>query len=951
MPRHSAQQPTAGQGPADLTARPPHQTADLFPCSEGHYRLLFDKNPLPAWVFDLDSLAFLAANDTAVRHYGYSRQELLGLTVKDIHPSETIPELLAHLATAPAEGEDRSGDWRHRTRDGAILSVELAWQDVAFAGQRARLLLAQDVTGRKQAEGELHESDRRLRQLAENVRAVFWMTDARATRLLYVSPTYEEVWGRPCEGLYERPETWQQAIHPDDREGAASTFERFVRDGRAYEQEYRVVRPDGSARWVRDRGFPVRDVAGQVYRVAGIAEDVTRQKQKDEELRRHARQQEVLAVLGRSALADEGPQARLDGAARLIAQALKVEIVAIWELLSDDALRVCAGVRWNAGEAGAEAQASYTLRVNEPVVVDDLETEERFDGASVRRALGAVSGLSVPVGGRGRPFGVLAIHSARRREFLPEEVHFLQAVANVLAEAVARKEAEEALRGSKQFTQAVLDSLAAHVAVLDQHGTILTVNEGWKKFARDNGCADLVGCGAGANYLEACRNAGEEGAVAVLHGLGAVLRGERSLFTHEYPCHSPAQRRWFLMRATPCTSRRGCAVVAHVDITERKVAEEALREADRRKDEFLAVLAHELRNPLAPIRNAVQVLKEPRASGAVLAGAREILERQVGHLSRLVDDLVDVSRLTRGRVELHKEMVEVAGLLARAVEAVRPLLDERRHELTVAASPVGLRVEADPTRLEQVLFNLLHNAAKYSDPGGHVWLTAGREGAEVVLRVRDVGAGIAPAMLPFIFDPLVQAERRLKRSQGGVGIGLALVRKLAELHGGTAEATSAGPGQGSEFVVRLPAPAEGPIDQGVSGPHEEGTLPTVPPRRVLVVDDNCDAADSLGLLLKLAGQDVRVAYDGASALALARDFRPALAFLDVGMPGMDGHELARRLRQEPALAGAVLVALTGWGQEEDRRRTREAGFDHHLVKPASPNALQRLLAELRPPAR
>jgi two-component system CheB/CheR fusion protein len=293
-------------------------------------------------------------------------------------------------------------------------------------------------------------------------------------------------------------------------------------------------------------------------------------------------------------------------------------------------------------------------------------------------------------------------------------------------------------------------------------------------------------------------------------------------------------------------------------------------------------------------------------------------------------------------------MVDVPALLGRAAEAVRSLMADRMHELTVLCEQGGLRVEADPTRLEQVLFNLLHNAAKYTDRGGHVWLTAGREGAQVVLRVRDTGTGIDPAMLPAVFDPLVQAERRLDRSQGGVGIGLALVRKLAELHGGTAEAFSEGPGRGSEFAVRLPAPAGGPRTEAGDRPQKGPGL-AGPARRVLVVDDNRDAADSLGALLGLAGQDVRVVYDGPSALALAATFRPEVAFLDVGMPGMDGHELARRLRREPGLERAVLVALTGWGQEEDRRRTRDAGFDHHLVKPASTAALQQVLAEVRPP--
>jgi PAS domain S-box-containing protein len=373
-----------------------------------------------------------------------------------------------------------------------------------------------------------------------------------------------------------------------------------------------------------------------------------------------------------------------------------------------------------------------------------------------------------------------------------------------------------------------------------------------------------------------------------------------------------------------------------------------LREADRLKDEFLAMLAHELRNPLAPVRNALHVLKQPGANGEMVRQVRDVAERQVQHMARLLDDLLDVSRISRGRIELRKEAMDVAAVLRRSVEAVRPLIEERRHELTLALPAGALRVEADPTRLEQVLTNLLNNAAKYTDPGGRIGLTAERAGDEVVVRVRDTGIGIAPGMLPRIFDLFVQAERRLDRAQGGVGIGLTLVKKLVELHGGRIEAASGGLGQGSEFVVSLPALAdERPCERGRAA--EQGEAAALPCRRILVVDDNQDAADSLGLLLRLAGQDVRTAYDGPSALDQVQAFRPALVFLDIGMPGMDGYEVARRLRQQSDLKDVVLVALTGWGQEEDRRRSREAGFDRHLVKPVEPSALEALLADVTKP--
>ena len=377
---------------------------------------------------------------------------------------------------------------------------------------------------------------------------------------------------------------------------------------------------------------------------------------------------------------------------------------------------------------------------------------------------------------------------------------------------------------------------------------------------------------------------------------------------------------------------------------ERRRAEQSLKEADRLKDEFLAMLAHELRNPLAPIRNALYVLRHPGTDATTAQEMRDMAERQVRHMARLLDDLLDVSRISRGRIELRREAVDVAGLVGRTLEAVRPLIDEGRHQLTVSLPPEPVRVDADPTRLEQVLTNLLNNAAKYTEPGGHIRLVVERQGGDVVLRVRDTGVGIAADMLPRIFDLFVQGDRRPDRARAGVGIGLTLVRRLVELHGGTVDASSPGPGQGSEFLVRLPAAAGAPVGEEGRPAADAGVPAAGPPRRVLVVDDNADVAESLALLLKLAGHDARAAYDGQTALSLAQDFRPQIVFLDIGMPGMDGYEVCRRLRQQPGTEKALIVALTGWGQEKDRRLSRQAGFDHHLVKPVEPEALQALLA-------
>lgn len=340
-------------------------------------------------------------------------------------------------------------------------------------------------------------------------------------------------------------------------------------------------------------------------------------------------------------------------------------------------------------------------------------------------------------------------------------------------------------------------------------------------------------------------------------------------------------------------------------------AQEALQEADRHKDEFLAMLAHELRNPLAPIRNALHIMQQPGADAAVTQEVRDMAKRQVQHLARLLDDLLDVSRISRGKIELRREPLDVTVVVNRSAEAVRPLYEQRHHQLTVSLPRESLRVEGDPTRLEQVLTNLLNNAAKYTEPGGKVWLTAERTNGEAVIRVRDTGIGIDPVMLPRIFDLFVQADRRLERAQAGLGIGLTLVKKLVELHGGRVEVSSPGPGKGCEFVAFLPELSEQRLAKDErTGAGEDAALPC---RRVLVVDDNRDAADSLAMMLRLAGQDVRLVYDGPSAVAEATGFGPHVVLLDIGMPGMDGYEVAKRMRELPELQSTVLVAVTGWG--------------------------------------
>jgi signal transduction histidine kinase/DNA-binding response OmpR family regulator len=371
-----------------------------------------------------------------------------------------------------------------------------------------------------------------------------------------------------------------------------------------------------------------------------------------------------------------------------------------------------------------------------------------------------------------------------------------------------------------------------------------------------------------------------------------------------------------------------------------------IQENDRRKNEFLAMLAHELRNPLAPIRNAVEVLRRLGRDDADVQWANDVISRQVEQLVRLVDDLLDISRISGGKIQLRKEPVDLASVVTRAVETSRPLIDARKHELTVSFPAEPLYVDADVVRLAQVLANLLNNAAKYTEVGGKIELDASRVGDEAVVRVRDNGIGISPEMLSRIFDLFTQVDRSLDRAQGGLGIGLTLVRRLVEKHKGTVHAFSDGANQGSEFVVRLPVLPHAPAAAlpGIRPPRQADERT---PRRILIVDDHPDVARSLARLLRLSGHEVKTALNGPDALAELADYRPQVVLLDIGLPGMDGYQVARAIRNHPGTESTLLIALTGYGQQEDFRRSQEAGFDRHVIKPVDPDALLSMISTSR----
>ncbi len=553
---------------------------------------------------------------------------------------------------------------------------------------------------------------------------------------------------------------------------------------------------------------------------------------------------------------------------------------------------------------------------------------------------GLVQAAVTPIG-YGCEFGALV--AAWGQPGCPSEEHrlLLSVTANQAAFVVERLRAE----GAQALFAAIVESSEDAIISKTLDGVITSWNVGAERLF---GYAAEEAVGRSITLIIPPERGEEERLV-----LERLRRGER--IEHYETIRRSKQGRLMDISLTisPIRDRSGRIIGASKvarDITRRKEVERALEEADRRKNEFLAILSHELRNPLAPIRNAAQILRVTAPPLPELQWARDVIDRQVQQMTRLVDDLFDVSRITRGKMVLRKRRVDLAAVVTTTVEASRPTIEKRGHDLTVVLPPESIHLEADPTRLAQILSNLLNNAAKYTDRGGRIALTAERNGDGVCIRVKDTGIGMPAEMLPRVFDMFTQVEPSLDRSQGGLGIGLTLVQRLVQLHGGAVEAHSDGLGMGSEFVVRLPiARARDGEKAAAPAGARDGEKPVAlrAGYRILVVDDNQDAADSLAVLLRMSGNEVHTARDGLEAVGAAAAFEPDVVLLDIGLPKLNGYEAARRIREERG-DGIVLIALTGWGQEEHRRRSKEAGFDHHLTKPVEFEALQQLLSKTNP---
>ncbi len=610
-------------------------------------------------------------------------------------------------------------------------------------------------------------------------------------------------------------------------------------------------------------------------------------------------------------------------------------------VLANPVYRALAGEQLVTGRSMAEVFAPPIVRIVAPLVRQVLQTGEPLNlpECAVPDAAQSWWNLSlVPLqesSGSTSSVLILTEDISERKAAIAREAQILERTLNEQQHWQAQLQAsEDRLQIGLTSVRAGVfdwDLISGDIVWTDGHYTLLGLEpntepatyELWRRHVHPD---DL-------DYVEAAQRR-------------AIETGERYAADYRVLA-ADGEERW-LQGQGLIVSRAGISkrmVGAIVDITARKKAEEelrhsqeALKEADRRKDEFLATLAHELRNPLAPIRTVAHMLVSPKLTPEQLHWAHTIIQRQAGHMALLLDDLLDISRITLGKLLLKKEQVKLTEVVDAAVEAARPLIDSKNHSFTVSL-PADIVLDADPLRLSQILSNLLTNAAKYTDPAGHIELYGVAEADTLVLSVKDDGIGLPSDMLDRIFDMFSQVEGSSQRSDGGLGIGLALVKGLVELHGGTIEAKSAGPAHGSVFTVRLPL---APTECTVAADTDKLSQPMIA-RRVLIADDNKDAAEALAALLELANHDVRVAHSGRAALTLAQTFRPDVALLDIGMPELSGYEVAHALRQEPWGAGILLIALTGWGQDDDRQRAKDAGFDRHMTKPIDPGELVALL--------
>jgi PAS domain S-box-containing protein len=762
-------------------------------------------------------------------------------------------------------------------------------------------LVNRSAATRQQAAALVREQRQWLQVTLSSIGDAVIATDT-AGRVVFLNPVASVLTGWTQEEAVHQPlEEVFQIFNEDTRQRVESPVHKVLSDGSVagLANHTMLVAREGTERPIDDSAAPIRDDRGRVHGVVLIFRDVT-------ERRRAADVQRRLAAIVES---------------------------------SDDAIvgKSLDGVitSWNAGAARLYGFTSDEI-VGKPfsvLVPSDRPEEVAATVARLRRGERVEHFETI----RRRKDGQL-IEVAVSYSPIKDAEGKLVGTSVIGRDITERARAAAALRDSERRFAGFMHHLPGLAWIKDLQGRYVFANDAAEKTFRRTR-AELYGKTDAEVFPE-------ETARQFRDNDRRALESDAGVQVIETLEHADGVLHYSVVNKFPIPDQEGKPALVGgiaIDITDLKRVEAALKEADRRKDEFLAMLAHELRNPLAPISNALNVLKLPGTNVAIATRAREMMERQVEYMVRLVDDLLDVSRIMRGKIDLRRQPIELATVVARAVETAQPVIDAGGHQLTVSLPSEPLWLNGDLVRLAQVVGNLLNNASKYTERGGKITVTGQRVDDQSVLSVRDTGIGIAPDMLPRIFDMFVQAERRTQDARGGLGIGLTLVRRIVELHGGSVVARSSGPGKGSEFSIQLPLLPMPVSADGQSKSAEPRHATEAETRRILIVDDNADAADSLAIMLRLKGHEVEVARDGPAALARATARPPDVALLDIGMPVMDGNELARRFRQNPDLKHVRLGAVTGWGQDDDRRRTSEAGFDFHLVKPVDVASLEKEL--------
>lgn len=875
--------------------------------SEEQFRTLAESIPQMSWMADAEGRPFWF-NRRWMEYTGRTSDQLKTDARAELHDPEIRPQAIERWKQSLVTGEPFSMVFPLRGKDGTyrqFLTLAVPLRDEA--GRVVRWFGTNtDISETKRVEAELREARSRLDSTLAAGEIGTWEFDLLRDQIRIDPNLSRMMGGMIAPGVSAPLDQYLPSIHADDRERLLATLGESLRSGQNFHGDYRLVHADGSIRWVSARGRVERDEHGQPIRLPGVVVDVTAQRLVEDRLREsEARFRQI---------ADTMPQivwvTKPDGFHEYYNQRW-YEFIGRPDGSTD-------GEGWNGmfhpdDQPRAWARWNHSLTTGEPY---EIEYRLRHHSGSYRWFLGRALPVRDDAGQIIKWFGTCTdIEDFKRIE--AERQKFFQLAEN-----------------STDF-----------IGMCDLEGVPFYINKAGLELVGLDGPENLAQSHIRDFFFpEDQRRVSEEFMPHVLReGSGEIEVRFRNVKTGDAA--------WMLHRVFAIASPRGRIILATVsrDITQRRQLEDDLRrlaadlsEANHRKDEFLATLAHELRNPLAPIRSGLEVLKLSANDPARLEEVRGTMERQTQQMVRLIDDLLDVSRITQGKLELRRARVDVADVLRSAIEATRPFIDEAGHQLFVQLPLETVWLDADPNRLAQVVSNLLHNSTKYTPERGRIQLSAVREGHVVIVKVTDNGIGIAPEMQGGIFEMFAQIDRPLEKGYKGLGIGLTLVKRLVEMHGGQIEVHSAGAGQGSEFTVRLPLLQE--VSHEAQRPETPRTAPPVQTRRrVLVVDDNTAAADMLTLVVKMLGNDVRTAYDGQQGVEMAETFSPDVVLMDIGMPRMNGYEAARHLRQQPWARDMVLVALTGWGQEEDKQRARDAGFDHHLVKPAEPAELQRVL--------